>query len=288
VTFAFVLAEKAHYPVRLMCRILGVAPSGFYAWQGRPLLTPRLRCNQQLRARIRLIHTTSGGRYGSPRVHAALQQAGDRVGRHRVMRLMRAERLQGRPRRRFRQTTHVDPHATPAPNLLSRQFAVAAPNRVWAGDITAIPTAEGWLYLAVLLDLCSRRVVGWAVRPTLQTELVCAALHLALGRRPVTDVLHHSDRGCQYTSAQYQRLLHQHAFRCSMSRPGNCYDNAPVESFFHTLKSELDEGGLWPTRRAAAQAITTYIERFYNRERLHSALGYRSPVTFESALQVAV
>ena len=276
------LAEKAHYPVRMMCAVLGVSPSGYYAWRGRPLITPQVRANRGLRARIRTIHAASHGRYGSPRVHHVLQTEGERLGRNRVIRLMRAEQLRGRPHRRFRVTTQADPAATPAPNLLNQVFQAAAPNRVWTADITAIPTGEGWLYLAVLLDLYSRRVVGWAIRSTMETDLVCAAWHMALGRRrPSPGLIHHSDRGSQYTSAGYQSLLRAQGVTCSMSRRGNCFDNAPTESFFRTLKVELDEDGSWPTRRAATRAIAEFIERFYNRERLHSSLNYQSPAAFE-------
>ena len=286
--FEQVLAEKAHYPIRTLCAVLGVSASGYYAWRGRPLCSPRVRTDRILGIQLGAAHARSRGTYGSPRLHRALRAAGHRVGRNRVIRLMRAAHLVGRPRRRFRLTTTADPQAAPAPNRLNRGFDVRAPNRVWAADITALPTHEGWLYLAVLLDLCSRRIVGWATRPTLETDLVCAALHLAVGRRRLTtSVLHHSDRGCQYTSDRYQQLLRTHGFHCSMSRPANCYDNAPVESFFHSLKNEIGESA-WPTRRAAAQTLADYIDAFYNRERLHSALDYRSPAQFEAALERAI
>jgi putative transposase len=283
VTFAFILAEKAHYSIRRLCDVLGVSASGFYAWRGRPLITPRIRADRGLRAKIRAIHAASERRYGSPRVHAALQATGAAVGRNRVIRLMQTDRLHGRPQRRYRvTTTQTDPNARPAPNLLNQRFAVAEPNRVWTGDITALPTAEGWLYLAILLDLYSRRVVGWAVRPTLETALVTAALDMAVGRRrPPPGLVHHSDRGSQYTSAAYQDALHEHAMTCSMSRRGNCFDNAPSESFFRTLKVELDPC-YWPTRRAASDAVGTFIERFYNPVRLHSSLHYQSPAAFEA------
>ena len=281
------LAEKAHYPIRVMARVLGVTASGYYAWRGRPLITPQIRRTDRLRRRIRLIHAESRGTYGSPRVLRALRDQGQRVGRNRIIRLMRHERLQGRPRRRFRVTTQADPAAVPAPNRLARQFAVAGPNRVWAGDLTALPTAQGWLYLAVLLDLWSRRVVGWAVRTTLEAEVVIAAWHMAVGRRQAAPHLHHSDRGCQYTSDAYQRLLTQHHVICSMSRRGDCWDNAPVESFFRSLKVELVPEALWPTRAIAAAAVHDYIERFYNTERLHSSLDYQSPARFERRAAVA-
>lgn len=281
------LAEKAHYPIRVMARVLGVTAGGYYAWRGRPLIPPQVRRNDALRRRIRVIHAESRGTYGSPRVLRALRDQGERVGRNRIIRLMRHAQLQGRPRRRFRVTTQTDATAAPAPNRLARQFAVDAPNRVWAGDLTALPTAQGWLYLAVVLDLWSRRVVGWAVRATLETEVVMAAWHMAVGRRQTTPSLHHSDRGCQYTSDAYQQLLTRHHVVCSMSRRGNCWDNAPVESFFRSLKVELVPEILWPTRAIAAAAVHDYIERFYNTERLHSSLDYQSPAQFERRTQVA-
>jgi transposase InsO family protein len=288
VTFEFMLAEKAHYPVRAMCEVLGVSPSGYYAWRGRPLITPQVRANRGVRARIRAIHAASRGRYGSPRVHHALQTEGERIGRNRVIRLMRAEQLRGRPHRRFRVTTQADPTAVPAPNILNQAFHASAPNRIWTADITAMPTNEGWLYLAVLLDLFSRRIVGWAVRPTLETELVATAWHMAVGQRDLRPgLIHHSDRGCQYTSHRYQTLLRGHGVVVSMSRSGNCFDNAPTESFFRTLKVEIDETCLWPTRAAATRAIADFIERFYNRERLHSSLGYRTPADVEARSAVA-
>jgi len=288
VTFAFIATEKAAYPIRALCRTLGVSASGFYAWQARPPLSRRRQHDAVLRQQLRLAHGASRGVYGSPRLHQVLRQAGYRISRKRVMRLMRVEGLRGRGRRRFRATTVVDPHARPAMNHVARRFTVAGPNRVWAADITGIPTHDGWLYLAVLLDLWSRRVVGWALRPTLETDLVCAALQVAVARRTRRrGWLHHSDRGAQYTSDRYQALLRTYGFRCSMSRPGNCYDNAPVESFFRTLKTELGPH-THVTRQVAATRIADYIERFYNRERLHSTLHYQSPAAFEAHWRSAV
>ena len=280
-------AEKAVYPVQAMARVLGVTRSGYYAWCARPQPGARQQANQALRRRIRLIHADSLGSYGSPRVLRALRDAGDRLGRHRVMRLMRAEQLRGRPVRRFRVTTQADPLAAAAPNHLNRAFRVAAPNRVWAGDMTAIPTHAGWLYLAVLLDLYSRRVVGWSVRRTLDAELVCAAYRAAVVARGGAPTLHHSDRGSQYTSAVYQQLLQRDGVVCSMSRPGNCWDNAPVESFFRTLKSDLARATLWRTREEATHAMADYIDGFYNVRRLHSTLDYQSPARFEENACVA-
>ena len=281
-SFRFIAAEKATYPIRLLCRVLAVSPSGYYAWRARPEST-RSRADVGLCHAIRVAHTASRGRYGSPRLHRAVRASGHRVGRNRVIRLMRSEGLRARPRRRFRVTTD-SAHAWPVPaNLVQRHFRPAAPNRTWAADITYLETTTGWAYLAVVLDLYSRRVVGWAVRPTLRTDLVCAALHLALGRRqPAAGLVHHSDRGTQYASADYQRLLTAHGITPSMSRRGNCWDNAVVESFFSTLKQEL-EPARWPTVAAATTAIATYIESFYNPVRLHSTLGYQSPNSFEAA-----
>jgi transposase InsO family protein len=280
-----VQTEKAGHRVRTLCRTLDVSVSGYYAWIGRPE-SARQRADRRLRAHIRATHAQSRGTYGSPRVRIDLQAAGLPIGRRRVMRLMRADGLQGRPHKRFRSTTVVDAHATPAANQLARQFRPATPNAVWAADITALSTAEGWLYLAVLIDLYSRRVVGWAVAASLETRLVLTAWQQAVTRRGQAPHLHHSDRGTQYTSAAYQTALRAGGTACSMSRAGNCYDNAVVESFFRTLKQDLAVAA-WPTRRDATAAVTDYIERFYNARRLHSTLGYRSPIQFEKQNRVA-
>ena len=278
-------AEKAAHRIRTLCQTLDVSVSGYYAWIARPEST-RQRLDRRLRAHLRAAHAQSRGTYGSPRLRIELQRTGLRVGRRRVMRLMRADGLQGRPRRRFRGTTVVDPRATAAPNHLGRQFRPPSPNAVWAADITALSTADGWLYLAVLIDLYSRRVVGWAVAPSLETRVVLAAWQQAVMRRRHAPRVHHSDRGTQYTSAAYQAALQAHGTTCSMSRPGNCYDNAVVESFFRTLKQDLGVA-TWPTRRDATVAVSDYIERFYNARRLHSTLGYRSPIQFETQTRVA-
>ena len=201
---------------------------------------------------------------------------------------MRLDDLRARIPRHWKTTTVSDPAAAASPNRLQQRFKVDAINEVWAGDITAIATREGWMYLAVLLDLCSRTVVGWAVRPTRDTDLVLAAWHRAVGRRRCAPRMHHSDRGAEYTSTAYQRALSRHQVQVSMSRRGNCYDNAPVESFFRTLKTEIADRPHWPTRRAAALAIGEYIDRFYNTRRLHSSLNYRSPQRFETQLAAAV
>jgi putative transposase len=279
VTFAFVQAEKATYGVRALCRALGVSSSGFYAWQHRPA-SERQRIDRRLRVELRAAHRESRGSYGSPRLRQALRDRGLRVGRNRVIRLMRAEQLMGRPARRFRITTTTDPSTAPAPNHLNQRFTVARRNAVWAADITALPTQQGWVYLAVLLDLYSRRIVGWALDTTLETRLVLTAWHRAVARRRTAPRVHHSDRGTQYTSAAYQAALQAQRVRCSMSGRGNCYDNAVVESFFHSLKTDLNHR-VWPTRADALREIGSYIDDFYNTRRLHSTLGYRSPVAFE-------
>jgi transposase InsO family protein len=275
---------RSEYPLRLMCRVLAVSPAGFYAWQRRP---PSARRQQDppLQVAIAASHRRSGRTYGSPRILEDLQAAGTRVSRKRVARLMRAAGLVGTPRRHFRVTTQSTPGQPAAPNHLARQFAVAQPNRVWAADLTYVWTWAGWLYLAVILDLGSRRVVGWALDTRLDRHLVHTALARALARRaPGPGLLHHSDRGSQYASADYQARLAAAGIVCSMSRRGNCWDNAVVESFFATLKRELLHRQAWPTRPAAEQAIAEYIEGWYNIHRRHSALGYVSPAAYEARL----
>lgn len=269
------------YPIAMMCRVLGVSRSGFYAWRHRK---PSNRVQQTVRlvAEIRTVHKEARGTYGSPRVHIELQERNFQVGRNRVARLMREAGMTARYKRRFRRTTdsnHSDPIAA---NLLNRQFDIEGPNRVWGTDITYLWTGEGWLYLAVVLDLFSRRVIGWSMADHLRTELVQGALDMALGQRtPSTGLLHHSDRGCQYASNAYRKALAKEGIECSMSRKGDCWDNAVVESFFGTLKTELVHRKLWPTRLAARTAVFEYMEVFYNRKRRHSYLGYVSPAEFE-------
>jgi transposase InsO family protein len=277
----FIAVQKAAYPVTTLCRVLQVSRSAVYAASARG---PARRAvgDGALRVRIRAIHRASRGTYGSPRVHAALQRERCRVGRKRVARLMRAEGLWGRRPRRWCRTTDSRHQQPVAANVLARAFQPAAPNRVWATDLTYVWTSAGWLYLAVVLDLFARRVIGWAMADHLRTELVTAALQMALGRRvPPTAVVHHSDRGAQYASTAYQRLLRAHGIVGSMSRPGNCWDNAVVESFFATLKTELIDRRSWTTRAEVRAAITEYLEVFYNGQRLHSYLNYRTPMEAE-------
>lgn len=279
--FAFILAEKAHFPVSLMCSCLQVSRSGFYAWLRRPP-SKRASENERLLVRIREAHEQSLKRYGSPRVHKALRKVGDPAGRHRIARLMRLAGLRGRKKRGFVRTTDSRHDQPVAPNLLDRRFDVSAPNAAWASDITYIPTGEGWLFLAVVLDLFSRRVVGWAMSSTIDTSLAVSALEMAIKQRgDVKGLVHHSDRGTQYASAQYQLLLKSHGIHASMSRAGDCWDNAVAESFFATLKTELVHGRFYATRQEAKSEVFEYIEVFYNRHRLHSSLGYESPAAFE-------
>jgi transposase InsO family protein len=262
-----------------------VSRSGFYAWQRRPL-APRRAEDLRLQHRLRLVHALHRRIYGRPRLHRALRDAGIRIGEKRVRRLMREAGIVAKGRRAFRVTTD-SAHAWPvAVNTLARRFAVGRPHQRWAADITALPTRRGWCYLAIVLDLGSRRVVGWAVRSSLAVELVQGALHVALGTRPAPQ-LHHSDRGSQYASDAYGALLDQRGITVSMSRVGNCWDNAPVESFFSSLKAELVSDTAWATHDDAEIAVADYL-RFYNHQRLHSALGYRSPAAYEVSLAVAV
>jgi putative transposase len=282
VKFAFIAAEKASFPVRVLCRTLEVSRAGFYAWHTRPAAA-RTVADQRLGVEIQAIHAESRQRYGSPRVHAELYHRGQRLGRKRVARLMRQHSLSARRRRRFRVTTDSKHDLPVAPNVLARQFAVAAPDTAWVTDITYLWTHEGWLYLAVILDLFSRAVVGWAVSTQITRQLTLHALTMALGRRqPPPGLLHHSDRGSQYASGDYRRALTAHGMRCSMSRRGNCWDNAVAESFFATLKVELGvDDTPWATRAHAHDDVFEYIEAFYNGQRRHSTLGYLSPVAFE-------
>ena len=279
--FAFIHGEKAAYAVRRLCRVLEVTPSGYYAWLHRGP-SAHQRDNDRLQVRIRAIHTASRGTYGSPRICEQLRQDGVPVGRARVARLLQDMGLIGLPVKRFRHTTDSDHQRPVAPNVLDRNFDATQPNERWSTDITYLWTWEGWLYLAVILDLFSRRVVGWAVQPHLRAELALEALHMALGRRvPDAGLVHHSDRGVQYAADAYQRVLRNHAIVCSMSRKGDCWDNAVSESFFATLKTELIHRQPWPTRRRAKDAVAEYIEGFYNPYRLHSSLGYVSPNDYE-------
>ena len=281
-------ASRKDFSVARLGRVLGVSRSGFYAWKRRPEGV-RSRERKALLAAIERIHEDVDQVYGAPRMHRELRADGHRCGRHRVARIMRAAGLRARRRLRRRPRTTDSRHALPvAPNVLAQDFRVEAPDRVWVGDITYVPTSEGWLYLAVLLDLCSRRVVGWSIDRTIDRSLTLRALAMAMDRRkPDASLLHHTDRGSQYAATDYQLELEAAGFRCSMSRKGNCYDNAVAESFFASLKKERVHHRRWRTREDARSDLFEYIEGFYNRRRRHSALGYRSPMEYEEALESA-
>ncbi|MET8986961.1 IS3 family transposase [Nonomuraea wenchangensis] len=282
----FIEAEKqGGHSVKRACELLGVSRAAFYA-RRNAAPGPRAVRDAELAGQIAQVHARSRGSYGAPRVHAQLRQDGQRCGRRRVARLMRALGLAGRYRRRRQVTTIPDPHASARPDLIERDFTpdAAAVDTRWCGDITYVPTEEGWLYLATVIDIASRRVVGWATADHLRTGLVAEALQQACARRrPTGPVIFHSDRGCQYTSAGYARLAGRLGVRLSVGRTGQCWDNAPAESFFATLKGELLDLRPWPTRAAARSAIFEFIEGWYNLHRLHSSLGYRSPADYEAA-----
>lgn len=280
-TFEFIDAEKAQYPVEVLCEALDVSRSGFYAWSERPPSAHDQR-DAELKAKIATIHENSRKNYGSPRVHDALKADGEQLSRKRTARLMREEGLCGKRRRRFRVTTNSNHTQPVAPNVLARNFSAAAPDQAWVGDITYIWTREGWLYLAVLIDLFSRRVVGWSMSERLTTDVAMNALTMAhAARRPGPGLVHHTDQGCQYASTMYRRALERIGAVASMSRRGNCWDNAVAESFFATLKVELVRDEDFATRDAAQRAVFEYVEVFYNRQRTHSALGYATPSEVE-------
>ena len=285
--YACIERHREEFAVKLMCRALEVTRSGYYAWRKRKPSARAMR-KERLRVEVRAIHRTTGGRYGSPRTHAELQARGERVSRRQIARLMREEGLKGKKRRRFRTTTNSEHSHPVAANVLDRKFAVddiEGPDRAWAADITYVPTREGWLYLAVVLDLASRLVVGWSMGTTLESSLAIDALEMALQRRrPGKGLLHHSDRGVQYASNEYRTLLEGQAALVSMSRKGNCWDNAVAESFFATLEIELIEDADWHTRAEARPAIFEFIEVWYNRQRRHSSLGYLTPAEFDMRL----
>lgn len=279
--YRFIDEHRTEYPVTRLCRLLGVSASGYYAWRRRRPSAREL-ANQRLVTHMRMIHHEVLETYGSPRMHAELVARRLPCNIKRVARLMRLYHLRARHKRRYRVTTQVNPKLPVAPNHLAQHFQATAPNEKWVGDITYVWTREGWLYLAVVMDLYSRRIIGWALASTQDTTLVVAALQMAIGRRqPSAGLLHHSDRGSQYASAQYQAVLHAHRFMVSMSGTGNCFDNAAMESFFGTLKAERITRQIYQTRDQARQDIVWYIEGFYNVTRRHSTLGYRSPLEFE-------
>lgn len=279
--YAFIRDHAREWPVHRLCRVLEVSPSGYYGWFDRAP-SARARDNARLGERIRGVHRASQRRYGSPRVWEELRAQGETCGQHRVARLMRRMGIQAKGARKFKVTTDSAHGHAVAPNRLKQKFSAPAPNRRWVSDITYVWTREGWLYLAVVLDLYSRAIVGWSVKPRQTRELVCDALTMALWRRKtVKGLVAHSDRGTQYASGDYQRLLAKNGIQCSMSRKGNCYDNAVAESFFATLKKELLDTDIPANRASVKTDIFEYIEVFYNRIRRHSTLGYLSPMDYE-------
>jgi putative transposase len=286
--FRLIDAERANYPVAVLCRMLGVSKSGYYAWRSRPP-SKRTREDYALTEKIHEVHRRSRETYGYLRVHAELRALGVRCGRRRVARLMRVAGLRGCMRAKKRGTTRRDPRAAPAPDLLRRDFVAARPNRVWLADITYLPTQEGFLYLAFILDTHSRKIVGWSMDSHMKTKLVVDALQMAVWRRkPSTGLVHHSDRGAQYTALSFGKRLEDIGIVPSMGRSGTALDNAMAESFAATLKTELVHRRRFPDREVARSATFEYLEGFYNRRRLHSALSYRSPADYEEATMEGV
>ena len=279
--YACIDRRRNQYPVRMMCRLLAVSRSGYYAWRIRPECQ-RAKTDRELMTLIRQIHSDSDGVYGAVKVTAELNEQGYPCGRHKVARLMRIAGLRGCPKPAFKVTTQRDPKHAVADNLLDQDFTAAGPNERWSSDITYIKTRQGWLYLAVVMDLYSRRIVGWSMSRWSSRHLVIDALNMAVGQRlPDECLIHHSDRGSQYTSDDFRDELEKHNIQCSMSAPGNCYDNAVVESFFGLLKRERVNRNYYLTRDDATQDIFDYIECFYNRRRRHGYLGNISPAAFE-------
>lgn len=268
------------FSIRAMCRVLEVSASGYYAWRRRMVSARKIE-DEKLQQRIRTIHHRSRQTYGAPRIHAELREEGTAVGRKRVARLMKDAGLRGVSRRKRIVTTRRDQSRRPAPDLVERQFMADRPNALWVADITYVPTWMGFLYLAVVLDVWSRKIVGWAIATHLRTSLVTAALDMAIMQRSPSGVIHHSDQGCQYTSIEFGRRCRETAVRPSMGSVGDCYDNAMCESFFATLECELIDRSTFKTHDQARRAIVNFVEGFYNTRRRHSALGYHSPVQFE-------
>jgi putative transposase len=280
--FRFIEDRRADYPVRILCDVLEVSPAGYYAWRSRPE-SRRSTANRQLVNDIKRVYRDAYGRYGSPRIHIELKAQGRGVSRGRIERLMRRHGIRAiMARPRWVRTTDSRHDLPIAPNLLDRNFVAPAPNCVWLADITYVETDQGWLYLATVMDLYSRRIVGWAMADHLRTELPLAALRMAIAaKQPGPGLIHHSDRGVQYAAGDYRKVMQSAGFQASMSRKADCYDNAPMESFFHTLKTELVHHRHYATRQEARREIFAYIEGFYNQTRRHSTIGYISPIEME-------
>jgi putative transposase len=279
--FQFIEDHLEEFPVKLMCKVLEVSTSGYYAWRGRPP-SKREMANRELTKEIRVAFEESGETYGSPRIYQVMRKRGLMCSKNRVARLMASESLQAKQTRRFRSTTRRNKAHRAAPNLLKRDFTADRPNQKWLADITYISTLEGWLYLAAILDLFSRKIVGWAMSDRITTDLTLAALRMAVRqRRPGLGLVHHSDQGSQYTDSRYQDVLKVHHIEPSMNGVGSWYDNAPMESFFGTLKAERVHHCIYRTRDEARPDVFQYIEGFYNLRRLHSSLAYVSPMVHE-------
>ena len=279
--YQFIEQHKREFPIVVMCNVLGVSESGFYAWRKRPACQ-RTREDAPLTAEIRQVFVTHRGRYGSPRIHCELKDQGRRTSRKRVARLMREAEMSAKRKQHRVLTTRRDASHPVAPNVLNREFLATEPNKKWVTDITSIPTMHGWLYLAVILDLYSRAVVGWSMSASCDEELVAKALQMAVCRRhPPAGLLHHSDRGCQDTSRTYRQRLAQAGMIISMSRKGNCWDNAAMESFFGSLKEECMGNTVYTSHEQARLSLFEYLEVYYNRQRRHSSLGYVAPLTYE-------
>jgi transposase InsO family protein len=285
VKFSFIEEHLSEFPAASACDALSVSRSGYYAWLDRPE-SARAKRREELAVKIQAVHEENRRVYGSPRIFQALKAEGESVCENTVAKVMRAQGIRAKSKKTFVPRTTDSRHGQPvAENLLDRQFNAELPDRKWAVDITYIPTDEGWLYLAAVIDLCTRRIVGWSMADHMKVELTSDALEMAIAHRaPAAGLLHHSDRGVQYASEDYQHLLQSHGMEASMSGKGDCWDNAAMESFWSTLKTELVHHEQYATRDQARQSIFEYIEVFYNRKRLHSSLGYLSPVAFEAAL----
>lgn len=281
----FIRDHREEFPISLMCEVIGVSRGGYYSWLRRPESKRNIE-NRNLKTEIRSIHAESKRIYGSPKVYEELKDRGIRCSLKRVTRLMREDGLYAKTTKKFKATTNSRHSRPVAENILDRRFNLDAPNKAWVSDITYIPTREGWLYLSTIIDLYSRSVVGWGMKERMTTQLVTDAFNMALMKR-IPPLIHHSDRGSQYASEEFQKLLREHGVQCSMSGKGNCYDNAVAESFFGTLKKELIYFEDYKTRDEAKRSIFEYIEIFYNRKRRHSSLGYKSPVEFEKLRTVA-
>jgi putative transposase len=287
VKYQFIRTQRTHYRVAIMCRVLEVSRSGYYDWLDRPE-SRRARRHQYLLTRIRQAHIESRSIYGAPRIHAELVDKGERVGKNTVSYLMRRSRIQSKVHKRFVITTDSRNTKQPAPNILNGDFKASRVNEKWATDVTFIPTRKGWLYLAAIMDLYSRRIVGWSMGDRNSTELIEGALEMAAAQSEGTKgIILHSDQGMQFAANSYQQKLNDLGIMCSMSRKGNCWDNAPIESFFHSLKTECVRFEDYRSRSEARASVFSYIELFYNRRRRHSGIGYRTPMAYEKTMNVS-